>query len=67
VGAYGAGRNTYKLVDRRKHDESINPLNNRESFFSWLGIIGTGFSFSATAATGVRFVCYTDFSDELQD
>lgn len=35
---YGAGRAGFKLRDRAKHSESINPFKSREAFWVWLGL-----------------------------
>ena len=56
VGAYSAGRSAYKLIDRANHGQSINPFDNKESFFCWLGIVGTGVSFTAMGATKVYYL-----------
>lgn len=36
--SYGAGRAGFKLRDRAKHSESINPFKSREAFWVWLGL-----------------------------
>jgi hypothetical protein len=38
TASYGVGRASYKLHDRAKHSETINPFKSRESFWAWLGI-----------------------------
>lgn len=35
---YGAGRAGFKLHDRAKHSETINPFKSREAFWVWLGL-----------------------------
>uniref|UniRef100_A0A914XUW8 DUF4781 domain-containing protein n=1 Tax=Panagrolaimus superbus TaxID=310955 RepID=A0A914XUW8_9BILA len=64
TGAYGAGRGTYQLVDRATHGQSINPFDNKQSFFCWFSLIGSGFalgssfgiSYAASAGAAGRHV-----------
>lgn len=35
---YGAGRTGFKIHDRLKHNETINPFKNSEAFWLWLGL-----------------------------
>ncbi|KAE9551734.1 hypothetical protein FO519_005045 [Halicephalobus sp. NKZ332] len=49
TGGYGVARGTYKLVDRATHGESINPFDNRESFFCWFSIVGSVFAMGSMA------------------
>ncbi|XP_068982993.1 uncharacterized protein [Bombus flavifrons] len=40
TGAWTMSRSVKKLVDRSSHEETINPLMDRDAFSSWLGITG---------------------------
>ena len=54
TAVYGVGRATYTLYDRASHGENIKPLNNKESFFNWLSIVGAGASGASTRNIWVR-------------
>uniref|UniRef100_A0A914YKQ5 DUF4781 domain-containing protein n=1 Tax=Panagrolaimus superbus TaxID=310955 RepID=A0A914YKQ5_9BILA len=41
TGIYGTARAGYKLRDRAKHGQSVNPFANRESFRNWVAIVGS--------------------------
>uniref|UniRef100_A0A914Q9Y0 DUF4781 domain-containing protein n=1 Tax=Panagrolaimus davidi TaxID=227884 RepID=A0A914Q9Y0_9BILA len=41
TGIYGTARAGYKLRDRSKHGQSVNPFASRDSFQNWVAIIGS--------------------------
>lgn len=47
---WSVGRSSENLIDRLRHDESIN-INNREAAASWLGVISGSTGFATTGAS----------------
>ncbi|XP_003400537.2 uncharacterized protein LOC100647196 [Bombus terrestris] len=47
TGAWTMGRSIQNLVDRSSHEETINPLEDRGAFSSWLGITGSTIGIAA--------------------
>lgn len=48
--AYSVGRSTFKLVDRSKHEQTINVTDN-EARSHWFGLVAGAVGLSAGAAT----------------
>lgn len=53
---YGAGRASYKLHDRAKHSESINPFKSREAFWCWLGLGADVITFGSIGAASTKIL-----------
>ncbi|PAV88667.1 hypothetical protein WR25_26224 isoform C [Diploscapter pachys] len=51
TGIYAAGRASGNLIDKKLHDESINPIRSKENFFSWFSVIASVASFGAMGAS----------------
>lgn len=56
TASYGVGRATYKLHDRAKHSESINPFKSRESFWCWLGLGADLITFGTIGAASTKIL-----------
>lgn len=52
--SYGAGRAGFKLRDRAKHSETINPFKSREAFWVWLGIGADVITFGTIGAASTQ-------------
>lgn len=51
--AYSVGRSTFKLVDRSKHEQTINVTDN-EARSHWFGLVAGAMGLGAGAATKVK-------------
>lgn len=51
---YGAGRAGFKLRDRAKHSESINPFKSREAFWVWLGLGADAITFGTIGVASAK-------------
>ncbi|XP_033301916.1 uncharacterized protein LOC117206558 [Bombus bifarius] len=47
TGAWTVSRSVKRLVNRRSHEETINPLKDKDAFSSWLGITGSTIGIAA--------------------
>ena len=59
VGAtatYGVGRTGFRLHDRIAHKESVNPFNNLEAFWLWLGLGADVITFGTIGAASAKFL-----------
>ncbi|CAO1365840.1 unnamed protein product [Diamesa serratosioi] len=59
VGAtatYGVGRTGLRLHDRIAHKESVNPFNNLEAFWLWLGLGADVVTFGTIGAASAKFL-----------
>lgn len=59
VGAtatYGVGRTGFRLHDRIAHKESVNPFNNLEAFWLWLGLGADVVTFGTIGAASAKFL-----------
>ena len=59
VGAtatYGVGRTGFRLHDRIVHKESVNPFNNLEAFWLWLGLGADVVTFGTIGAASAKFI-----------
>lgn len=54
--SYGAGRAGFRLRDRAKHSESINPFKNREAFWVWLGLGAEVITFGTIGAASTQIL-----------
>uniref|UniRef100_A0AC34GNQ4 ZZ-type domain-containing protein n=1 Tax=Panagrolaimus sp. ES5 TaxID=591445 RepID=A0AC34GNQ4_9BILA len=56
TGIYGTARAGYKIRDRAKHGQSVNPFANKDSFRNWMAIVG---STIAVQTHGLPFYNFT--------
>jgi Domain of unknown function (DUF4781) len=53
---YGAGRAGFRLRDRAKHSETINPFKSREAFWVWLGLGADVVTFGTVGAASTQIL-----------
>lgn len=54
--SYGAGRAGFRLRDRAKHSETINPFKSREAFWVWLGLGADVVTFGTIGAASTQIL-----------
>jgi Domain of unknown function (DUF4781) len=65
--SYGAGRAGFRLRDRAKHCETINPFKSREAFWVWLGLGADVVTFGTIGAASTQILTSISHSAAFLD